>query len=287
MKNVQILFLFSLMNIVAINAYGLCYFVEQELREVENEKDVDSKKMLREKEYKLLNKSILCSRIDSQYQALAEQQKKVEIQLSLLYQMSNEEWNKLSRTAHEKNPTANVFNLDSNEVITVLENKISALKGDGRYGGEVCTQLVTAYANLARLACIHLDDYPQNKNILKERLEMLSLGMCENELWREQKCTVIVTEARKQLTNLLGLEDESVTVGTQAESPEDMYRGIRDLCDNDRSIDWGAKAYTLSTLSQGLKKRCILQQQAGGDVRLCDDLPRKLYAMFYKQNDSH
>jgi hypothetical protein len=298
--NVQMLFLFSLMNIVAINAYQPCDFVEQELREVSAEikkakkkNDAGSENMLINKQSKLLRKSYLCNRIYAEYNVLADKQKEVDIQLSLLYEMENEEWGKLSQKAREKNPTAKTVCVDGNEVTAVLEAKKNEFKSDGRYGQEVCTKLVTAYANSARLAHIHLDDYPQNKNILRERLEMHALGMCENEPWRKEKCISIVTEAHKKLMHALSYEDyvnENITADKQEvlESPEDMYIGIRDLCDSDKSIDWGSKSFILSTVSQGLKKRCILkQQQANGDMSLCDDIPRKLYAMFYKENDSH
>jgi len=220
--------------------------------------------------------------INEGYETLAAQHKTAEDKLSVLQEIENEQWDKCAQKAREKNPTADPLVVEPNKVITAIMEKRCSINPDGRYGGQVCTQLITAYANLAEFAFIHLHEYPKNQELLQKRLEIFACGICQKEQWREEQCGIIVEEAHALLKKALGLENNATSTDKEAlESPEQMYASVRDLCDNSRYIQWGNKSYILNTLGQGLEAQCKLQE--GEDKECCKGIANRLHEELFNK----
>ncbi len=245
-----------------------------------NSGDFDADKMLALERDKLMFKIEMSESINEGYDTLAAQHKTAQDKLTVLQEIENDQWDKCAQKAREKNPTADPLVVEPNKVILAIKEKRESINPDGRYGGQVCTQLITAYANLAEFAYIHLNEYPKNQELLQKRLDIFACGICQKEQWREEECAVIVGEANGMLKKALGIENGAAASQDKEvlESPEEMYTSVRDLCGNSRYIGWGNKSYILSTVARGLEAQCKLQADEDNDrADCCRGMANKLH----------
>lgn len=253
--------------------------------------DNDEANKLNLQMYKLYFTLRIAEDIRKNYWMLDEAQKKASTQLALLYEMENEEWPKCDFVEDQENP--GVKARIANNVITVCQQKQETIDPDGRFGGRgVATKLVTAYANLAEFAHIHLDDYPKNKELLDARLDVFACGICQGETWRIKDCEKIVGEAKELLKEALGIEDDENTdsqeIAGKKEKAEVMYSAVRDLCDENPYIEWGNKHYILTTLARGLEAQYKEDATNDEEVKSSDGLANSLHEkLFYKEKQSN
>jgi len=143
---------------------------------------------------------------------------------------------------------------------------------------------LSSYREFERFVYAHLNNYPENKKILKKRLKIYELGMRQKTCGQldDSRSANIIYETRELLNKTIGLDDDSIKSDENEETPKDMYIGVRDLCDNNKHLsDWSHKTYILGTLFSGLVRRCIFEQvHCGGSISPCKTMADELNGLF-------
>jgi len=216
--------------------------------------------------------------------------------------------NKLSNIIRKRNELLkNSIEKEHSEEIAQLNKKIEKLipqvdlcfKMNNQYA-EICNKQsrnqdkelkLSVWADFTRFAYAHLDNYPENKELLKKRLKIYGLGIAQrksNGFFNYEQIANEIYEIRQLFNKSIGIDSDSIISQKNkfSESPKDTYISVRDLCDNDDHLNnWGTKTYILGILALGLAQQCSKQHwQRGEDMSSCNNIENELYTLFYNKD---